>query len=145
MMMPAKKRNVFGGLTAIQQSSTGARVGRDMNKEKVRGIEVWEGEGGAIPEAPPSLRGNASQVEWAERIKLQVNAEFDRVARAFRSVANNQSDSKRARTEAILAILEEKRGEAMSHKDAGYFIRDWQEIDDQVRRMIHKDPRYQAL
>jgi hypothetical protein len=33
----------------------------------------------------------------------------------------------------------------MSRSQAGYFIRDWQEISDQVRQMIFQDPRYQAI
>jgi hypothetical protein len=112
-------------------------------------IEAWEGEGGAAP-APlgvssASMSGTASQVEWAERIQRQVNAEFDRVAASFRSIAGQQGDDKRADTEAVIAILEDKRAEVMSRKDAGYFIHDWQEIGDQVRQMIFHDPRYQAI
>ena len=91
------------------------------------------------------MSGTASQVEWAERIKCQVNAEFDRVARSFRSVAGKQNDDKRAETEAIIAILEEKRAEVMGREQAGYFIHDWQEISDQVRQMIFQDARYQAI
>jgi SOS-response transcriptional repressor LexA len=111
-------------------------------------IEAWEGEGGAAARSHPDMRGmsgTASQVEWAERIKRRVNDEFDRVARSFRSVAIRQSDAKRAGTEAILTILEEKRVEVMSREEAGYFIHDWQEINDQVRQMIGKDSRYLAL
>lgn len=109
-------------------------------------LEAWEGEGGAIP-GPPSLlpvqlRGTEAQVEWAERIRRQVDAEFDRVASAFRAVSRRQGAAKRARTEAIIAILEERRAEVMLHGQAGYFIHDWQEISDQVRRMIHDDPRF---
>ena len=113
------------------------------------GIEAWEGEGGAA--AVPlgaraiSMSGTANQVEWAERIKRQVNDEFDRVARSFRSVAGKQSDAARAGTEAIIAILEEKRAEVMRREQAGYFIHDWQEISDQVRQMIFHDARYQAI
>jgi hypothetical protein len=84
-------------------------------------------------------------VEWAERIKLQAIKEFDRVARAFRSVANQQRDDKRARTESILAILEEKRAEVMNREDARYFIHTWQDINDQVRQLIRQDSRYRAL
>jgi hypothetical protein len=36
-------------------------------------------------------------------------------------------------TEAIIAILEDKRAEVMSREEAGYFVHDWQEISDQVR------------
>lgn len=120
-----------------------------MNTSAQNDIEAWEGEGGAVP-APPGVRaismsGTASQVEWAERIKRQVNEEFDRVARSFRSVAGKQSDAARADTEAIIAILEEKRAEVMRREQAGYFIHDWQEISDQVRQMIFHDIRYQSI
>jgi hypothetical protein len=84
-------------------------------------------------------------VEWAERIKLKVNDEFDRVAASFRSVANKQADGKRADTLAVIAILEDKRAEVLSNRRAGYFIHDWQEITDQVRQMIFHDPRYQEI
>ena len=72
-----------------------------------------------------------------------MNDEFDRVAKSFRSVADTQSTGRRVRTEAILAILEEMRESVMSRKEAGYFIRDWLDISDQVRQMIGNDPRYQ--
>lgn len=120
-----------------------------MNTSADNDIEAWEGEGGAVP-APfgaraVSMSGTANQVEWAERIKRLVNEEFDRVARSFRSVAGKQSDAARANTEAIIAILEEKRAEVMRRGEAGYFIHDWQEISDQVRQMIFHDVRYQAI
>jgi cell division FtsZ-interacting protein ZapD len=91
------------------------------------------------------MTGTASQVEWAQRIKCQVNSEFDRVAASFREVAAKQQGAKREATEAIIAILEDKRAEVMSREQAGYFIRDWQEIDDQVRQLIARDPRYPAI
>src|SRR5205823_14646459 len=112
-------------------------------------IEAWEGEGGAVrgPLAPGaiSLTGTTSQVEWALLIKRRVNDEFDRVAAAFRSIAVRQKDPKRIDTEAIIAILEDKRAEVLSREHAGYFIHDWQEIGDQVRQMIFHDSRYQAI
>lgn len=89
--------------------------------------------------------GTAGQNEWAQRIKQQVSDEFDRVARAFRSVAGRQSGIDREETGIILVILEDKRSDVMSRNDAGYFIHDWQEISDQVRQMIGKDPRYEAI
>lgn len=91
------------------------------------------------------MTGTASQVEWAERIRCRVNDEFDRVARSFREVAAKQSDARRAATEAIIAILEEKRSAVMSRQEAGYFIRDWQDISDQVRQLIAHDPRYPEI
>ena len=57
-------------------------------------------------------------------IRRQVNDEFDRVARSFRSVAGKQSDAVRADTEAIIAILEEKRAAVMRREQVGYFIHD---------------------
>lgn len=91
------------------------------------------------------LTGTPSQVEWAERIQRRVNGEFDRVAASFRAVAAKQGADKRSGTEAILAILEQKRTEVMSRTEAGYFIHDWQDIYDQVRQMIFHDPRHQAI
>jgi len=112
-------------------------------------IESWEGEGGSALKAPgvvaPQMSGTASQVEWAEHIQVQVNAEFDRVSAVFLSIAAKQEDENRADTVATIAILEDKRAEVMSRTEAGYFIHDWQEIRDQVRLMIFNDPRYQAI
>jgi hypothetical protein len=113
------------------------------------GIEAWEGEGGAaaapLDVSAPPMSGTAAQVEWAERIRRQVNAEFDRVAASLRSIAGKQDDDKRADKEAVIAILEDKRAQVMSREQAGYFIHDWQEISDQVRQMIFHDARYQAI
>jgi len=91
------------------------------------------------------MQGTPSQIEWAEQIKPRVNAEFNRVADAFAAVACNQSEQARADTQAVIAILEEKRAETMANNQAGYFIKDWQELSDQVRRMIGEDARYQAI
>lgn len=114
-------------------------------------LSGWEGEGGAIGRPPDvcaialDLIGTPNQVEWAERIRRQVNDDFDRVAASFRSVAARQADGKRADTETILAILEDKRAEVMSREQAGYFIREWQETGDHVRQLIFQDARYQAI
>ena len=105
---------------------------------------TWEDDGGSFP-APSHMKGSEAQVEWAERIKVRVIAEFNRVAAAFRLVATKQRPATRASTEAIIAILEEKRAEVMRRQEAGYFIHDWQDISDQVRQMIFSDPRYQAI
>jgi hypothetical protein len=91
------------------------------------------------------MTGTPSQVEWAERIKLQVNAEFDRVANAFKESADRQSKQDRLDIDTIIAILEQKRFEVMARDEAGYFIRDWQELSDQVRRLIWSEPAYQAV
>ena len=39
----------------------------------------------------------------------------------------------------------EKRTEVRTKDQAGYFIRVWRELRDQVRKMIGKDSRYQAI
>ena len=114
-------------------------------------LVTWENEGGS-PLLSPGLEfmsrpllGTANQIERAELIRARVNDEFDRVAKSFRSIANGQGAAKRSDTEAIIAILEDKRVEVLSQEQSGYFIRDWQEISDQVRQMIGKDSRYQAI
>lgn len=91
------------------------------------------------------MTGTASQIEWAAQIRPRVDAEFDRVANAFRSAATCQSQLDRAVTMAVIAILEEKRSEVMANDQAGYYIRGWQELTDQVRRMIAADRRYQTI
>ena len=91
------------------------------------------------------MTGTPSQTEWAERIKAQVGAEFDRVSASFRSVAEKQKENRRLETEAIISILEEKRAEVMARDQAGYFIKEWQEISDQVRKMLLADARYQMI
>jgi Fe-S cluster assembly ATPase SufC len=91
------------------------------------------------------LQGSPGQVEWAERIRRQVIDEFDRVAEAFRSVARKQNEAKRACTEAVLVILEEKRTAVLDREDAGYFIQHWQDLGDQVRQLIVTDSGYQAI
>jgi hypothetical protein len=91
------------------------------------------------------VTGTVNQIEWAVQIKERVRAEFDRVAKALQSVAGEQAEQDRVDTQAIIAILEEKRAEVMARTQAGYFIHDWQELSDQVRRMIVQDPRYLAI
>jgi hypothetical protein len=132
-------------------------------------MDVWEGEGGAlrrtgggmnamerikprlVPEglnpaaAKQKMIGTANQAEWAEQIKTKVNAEFKRVAKALELVAGKQTDQKRRETLGVIAILEEKWAEVMASDHAGYFIREWQELRDEVRRLLIQDPRYQEI
>ena len=91
------------------------------------------------------MTGTANQIEWAEQIKPRVNAEFDRVEKAFQSVARGQGETERQDTLTVISILEEKRLEVMANDKAGYFIHDWQELTDQVRRLIAHDPRYKEI
>jgi len=109
-------------------------------------ISVWEGEGGSLNETPEkAMTGTVNQIEWAKQIKTQVNAEFDRVKTALEAAAAGQSGQDRMDTQAMIAILQDKRAEVMAHEEAGYFIHDWQELRDQVRQMIMKDDRYKAI
>jgi hypothetical protein len=91
------------------------------------------------------LTGTPNQVEWAEQIRLTVAREFDRVANAFREQMSLQVAPEQAETRAVIAIIEQKRIETMANTQASYFIRDWQELSDQVRQMIAQDPRYQEI
>ena len=109
-----------------------------------RALLRWENEGGS-PSANKTLLGSPSQIEWAESIRARVGDEFDRVETLFRSVASRQDVRKRSATEAILAILDDKRVDVLNRNQAGYFIRNWQEIGAQVRNMILQDPRYKAI
>lgn len=108
-------------------------------------IRAWEGEGGAVQWAERQLIGTVNQVAWAMQIKASVRAEFDRVAKALESAASKQAEPDRMDTQAMIAILEDKRAEVMAKDRAGYFIQDWQELRDQVRQMIVRDSRYQAI
>lgn len=120
-----------------------------MNGLTTNAIETWESEGGALPGSAgamaPTLDGSVAQVEWAQRIRANVNADFDRVAASFRVVANNQNGTQQADTESIISILEDKRDEVMRRQQAGYFIHEWQEIGDQIRQLIFRDARYQEI
>jgi hypothetical protein len=99
----------------------------------------------SCPDTAPPLSGTVNQIEWAERIRGRVNDEFDRVAATFYAVAAKQDAEAKADTQAIVAILEDKRTEVMRRDQAGYFIHDWQEITDQVRQMVFHDIRYAPI
>ena len=94
---------------------------------------------------PHGLSGDAHEIEWALRIRAQVNAEFNRVVKVLERTAIKRSGQQRADTYVMIAIVEEKRAEVMSNQDAGYFIRDWHELHDQVRKLLNNDVRYQAI
>ena len=109
-------------------------------------ISSWEGEGGSVNDPiDGEMIGTENQILWATQIRTRVDAEFDRVAAVLRVAAARQSSHNRTNTEAMIGILEEKRAEVMANPKAGYFIQDWQELRDQVRRMLVDDKRYTAL
>ena len=89
--------------------------------------------------------GTVNQIAWAVQIKSQVDAEFDRVRKVLEYAMRKQSPRDITDVESIIRILEEKRAEVMGNEQAGYFIQDWQELGNQVSRMIIADPRYQAI
>ena len=112
-------------------------------------LESWEDEGGAgrnvAQAAKPPMTGTINQVEWAEHIKTQVNAEFDRVAKALESAAAKRAGQDRVDIQLMLAIHEDNRAAVMANDRAGYFIHDWQELRGQVRELIADDPRYRTI
>ena len=89
--------------------------------------------------------GTPSQIQWAEIIRPRVAAEFDRVADAFRAIGQMQKQEDRAYTDSILSLLEEMKETVLANTSAGYYIQAWQELNDQVRMMIFRDPRYQLI
>jgi hypothetical protein len=122
-------------------------------------LEEWESEGGATCQLDVSahlstpafgtniaantiLVGTPNQIEWAEQIKDRVHKEFDRVGTILKSVAAKQVGWDQTDTLKLIAILDEKYHHVMNNDKAGYFIHDWQELGNQVREMIVKDPRY---
>jgi hypothetical protein len=111
----------------------------------MHGIFRKPGEARCVLGNESRLTGTPNQIEWAEQIRLTVAQEFDRVAKVFRAQVCIQTGQKQAETQTIITILEQKRAETMSITFAGYFIREWRELNDQVREMIAKDPRYQAI
>jgi hypothetical protein len=147
-----------------QRAQTAILVARILSSATVMedltaDVGEWESEGGATirldvfahlatPGFGPSfaaktiLVGTPNQIEWAEQIKNRVHKEFDRVGMILKSVAAKQVGWDQTDTLKLVAILEEKRHDVMANDRAGYFIHDWQELRDQVREMIVKDPRY---
>lgn len=91
------------------------------------------------------LSGTPNQIEWALQIRPRVKADFDRVSSLLSVAARKQPERDRLDTESIIAILEDKCASVMGMGEAGYFIRNWQELTDQVRRLIRDDPRYVAI
>ena len=92
-----------------------------------------------------TMTGTPSQIEWAQEIRLRAGVEFNRVAAAFQTVAAKQTGQAQLDTHAVIAMIGEKRSEVMGQRRAGYYIREWQELSDQVRRMIAQDSRYQSI
>jgi hypothetical protein len=108
-------------------------------------IAAWENEGGSAIGPTERRVISTVQIAWADQIKVQVGREFDRVRRVLESLAPTRSPQGRTQLAAIIRILEDKRAEVMANENAGYFIHDWQDLDDHVRQLIVGDPRYEAV
>lgn len=91
------------------------------------------------------MTGEPGQLDWAQQIKPRVEAEFDRVAKAFAEVAAKQTGHAQADTLEMIAVLEEKRAAVMANPSAGYFVSHWRELNDQVRLLLAADPRFKAI
>jgi hypothetical protein len=152
-------------LRVYQRAQTAILVARILSSATIMEdltadfLGEWESEGGATirldvlthlatPGFEPSIAaktilvGMPNQIEWAEQIKDRVHKEFDRVGVILKSEAAKQVGWDQIDTLKLVAILEEKRHDVMANDSAGYFIHDWQELRDQVREMIVKDPRH---
>jgi hypothetical protein len=158
--------DLFGNLREVYQRAQAAiLVARILSSATVMEdltadvLGEWESEGGgtirldasahlATPGFGPDIAaktilvGTPNQIEWAEQIKDRVHKEFDRVGMILKSVAAEQVGWDQTDTLELVAILEEKRHDVMANDKAGYFIHDWQELNNRVREMIVKDPRY---
>jgi hypothetical protein len=107
-------------------------------------IAAWESDGGALGDVKHPLVGTQNQIAWAEQIRANAAVEFDRVAAALESVVTRPTKLDQSRTRLAITILEEKRHAVMARTDAGYFIKNWQEMRDQVRLLVTGDIRYKA-
>jgi hypothetical protein len=89
--------------------------------------------------------GSVDQVKQAERIKVRVNAEFDRIATALGTSAAKKTGQDQTDMQAVIAILEEKRSEIMGKGQADYFIHNWRGELSRIRELIAQDTRYRAI
>ena len=68
-------------------------------------IAAWEDEGGSLARSVQiAMTGTVNQIGWAEQIKIQVDAEFDRVRAALKAAASKQSGRSKADTLSMIAI-----------------------------------------
>lgn len=166
--MPSREFESCSLGAVYQRAQTAIPVARILSSATVMEdlttdvLGEWESEGGATtcvdvfahlatPDFGPNIAaktilvGTPNQIEWAEQIKDRVHKEFDRVGMILKLVAATQVGWDQTDTLKLVAILEEKRHDVMANDRAGYFIHDWQELRDQVREMILKDPRYRNI
>lgn len=110
-------------------------------------VQAWEAEGGAV------VQLGADIAEWlvtdrnaaaALQIKARVRAEFDRVVNALKSAADAQNGDKQIDARMVIFMLEQICAEVLSKDEAGYFIVEWQDASDHVRRIVTKDREARA-
>jgi hypothetical protein len=103
------------------------------------------GGSGRVAQEKNTMIGKINQAKQAEQVKVRINTEFDRIAKALASAAARQTGQERMDTEAVIIILEDKRTEVMAKSQASYFINNWRELSDEVREKIVQDPRYRDI
>ena len=109
-------------------------------------IGEWEDDGGSIaPDREEGhLIGTLNQIALAGEIRARISAESDRVQAAPEAAAYKRSQ-RRSDVGMMIATLEEKRAQEMSHRQAGHYIQRWSELRHQVRNLLLRDPRYREL
>jgi hypothetical protein len=93
----------------------------------------------------PALNGLASEILWADRIRIQIGASFDRLAASIEAGTNRYRGLEPAEVSTLLGVLEEHRGKVLSHPDAQHFLDRWQDPVDRVQRLIHSDDRWKSI
>src|ERR1043165_6272707 len=104
-----------------------------------KAISEWEDDGGSAARLEERrMVGTLNQIAWAVQIKSQVEAEFDRVRKVLEYAMTKQSAGDVIDIKCIIQIVEDTRTEVMGNQQAGYFIREWQELG-KVSRIIVAD------
>lgn len=107
-----------------------------------RDIQAWESDGGAMGCTRSEAPVMANEAAWAQQIKARVCADFDRVVNALKSAAETLTGDRQIDALMVISILEEIRAEVMAKDQPGYFIVEWQDASDQVRRIVANDRSY---
>ena len=109
-----------------------------------RGLKLGNA-GKASKAALLQLVGTPSQIEWAEQIRRGSPASSIACpALCWRWLVSNQNRTDQT-PRRLSPFSRRNASRCWLGLRQGYFIRDWQELTDQVLRVIRKDPRYQAI
>lgn len=93
----------------------------------------------------PALIGHTSQIAWANQIRSQISASFDRLVIAIESGNNRYRGLDAAEITALLEMVETHRAAILSIPDAQHFLDHWQDPVDRVQRLIHGDERWKGI